>query len=217
MSKKRNQLEEKPIKSLSNPLSLENPFRNSALYPKGFPDPLKPVVSALIEAEMQTTDHLFCELISPTSLERIKSSEDKIIWTTEFGNTAERWNELLKWIPLKNSLSDEERNKWLMAMLEANLPELFWKPLIDKKKRVGRPVSKRHIFIQSLEELICHQDNSPSWNDLAIKFCDCKKSKHDDRCRESLKHGVGRLMDVLKAHCEGFWQSKCRWITERRN
>ncbi len=65
---------------------------------------------------------------------------------------------------------------------------------LQRKRRRGRPRSKRRLALFALEE---RQLEGLSWMKLANKFCPCSLRPHDERCRERLRHQVKQLQEML--------------------
>lgn len=58
----------------------------------------------------------------------------------------------------------------------------------------GRPASKH---IPTVKAHIHHEYLGTHWPKLADKFCDCGKSRHDNRCVSKLKSAVQELKDLM--------------------
>jgi hypothetical protein len=62
----------------------------------------------------------------------------------------------------------------------------------------GRRPVKRKTAVDALEAK--RLGHGHTWRSLAVEFCDCEKSGHDDLCIETLRKSVAQLESVLKKY-----------------
>ena len=158
-------IEDTPSIELTSPPT--NPFRAHPFYPQGFPDPQRPVLSALIEAEAQKTDYLFCELFTADRAKKIKSLEDKLTWIDEFTKATKEWLELMSWAYQPSPpMSEATAMDWVQWMRAQGFPEMFWKSFYKRagKQNKGRPISKRQIAVAVLEKKMTEPGRA--WREL---------------------------------------------------
>ena len=70
------------------------------------------------------------------------------------------------------------------------------KLLVEVKGLRGAPVKKRELFLEALEKHL----SGLTWTELTKEICDCGKSKHDFRCKESIRSGANELKSLLRQY-----------------
>jgi hypothetical protein len=194
--------------SLLNPIS---PDALLALSPKGFPDPRRPVMSALVEAEARLMRHLFCELHLRT--QDIGSLEDKNAWLAEALYTIQQLMILMMWIyPPPKAQTLDQRIK-LAGFVSQNaqaeplpLLDLISKKILRGAGPRGRQAKKRQLVVSALELRLNEGSEKWSWMELAKELCDCGKMPHTAHCRETLRIEVLELHTVLENLCGWEWE-----------
>jgi hypothetical protein len=110
-------------------------------------------------------------------------------------------DELLRW--LAPAGTDEKRRDVVMKVYEASDPatkkEIFRQiPRLLEARDRGRPSSsKKLLWVKAYEKNIRNRTEH-SWMEIAIKVCDCGKTKHTNRCRNGIRQGVRLLERLLK-------------------
>ena len=71
--------------------------------------------------------------------------------------------------------------------------------LVEVEGLRGAPLRKQELWIKALEKRL----SGLGWMDATKKICDCGKSVHNDKCKESIREGAGRLLSVLRKYKVG--------------
>ena len=66
-----------------------------------------------------------------------------------------------------------------------------------KRNKAGRPLTRLGIAVQ-VKELRIADSKRWKWEELADKFCDCKKKEHSISCQTNLRRQVLHLENLLK-------------------
>jgi hypothetical protein len=106
--------------------------------------------------------------------------------------------ELATWIASPDPGTQADRERWFKVLLDAGLPigQALQQATAPEKRAKGRPVSKRRLATLALEAKELAPDLS--WMQLAMKFCDCSKRPHDEKCRDRLRQEIRILQKTLE-------------------
>jgi hypothetical protein len=162
-------------------------------------DPSRPVYSALLEAEFQRSDWLFCGPFA--HLMRCAKSEEEVREVIrELLIQLDEASEILDWIlPQQNPVSFDLSMSIATMMRQSGVSEEVCQEMISRagKRSKGRPIIKRPIAIKALEKQMLEPERKWSPRQLAQQFCNCGKDKHDAQCGQSLRQTIIALKKLL--------------------
>jgi len=161
----------------------------------------RPVTAALLEA-ISTKMAAFIELGNSDTytLEKLNS---------DLGCLASEIAELSPWIvgvkPLTNEKQVRERvASWVEFARDLGLPGGQIAEIsksADRTSRTrprGRPPDRRRLAVKAYEMKAAN--HKLTWEAVTEALCDCRKSQHDEYCKESLRQVVMTLQKTLRKH-----------------
>lgn len=106
--------------------------------------------------------------------------------------------EIFTW--LKNApapLIDRELAELFSTLVRAGVPMETINPILQNrvKRGKGAPVTNRLPVLRAVEYQSLHPKTS--WMQLAMKFCECGKGEHDDKCRGRIRSQARELDEML--------------------
>ncbi len=183
-------------------------------YDRRYPDPRRPVRSALMLAAVRRASHL--AVLAPwyTHPPNPEDPSDDILLMLQFGLRTTRYlgmkprnkfeqvrghlSDLLKWLGTasfpRGACMPVIRTLQRQGLSDAEIEECL---LALAKRPSGRPATTRPLAVRALERrLLDHL----SWKDLTTESCDCRGEKHDFKCRERMRKRVRLLQRFLGKH-----------------
>ncbi|PYU28495.1 MAG: hypothetical protein DMG32_02520 [Acidobacteria bacterium] len=163
-------------------------------YHAHYPDPLRPVHSALMEVYMRRFERLW--VIVPAA------SVDPAEWHAlfpELQELAEEMRELFSYLgdnPLIVPTPPGECGQYLIQQ-GFSFEETESSIQAASRTGPGRPPSVRVRAVTALEMKMA---GNASWRQIAIRLCPCGADHHDHACAERIRQAVNDLQNALRKY-----------------